>query len=98
MEFAKKGAVIGNSFVLCFKKIITIILGFDGRHNSALYASIVASVFLSQDIKVLMFKEMVATPLVVCQTNIRHPSSLISNDVHWMSSPLVSPNFMQELA
>jgi phosphomannomutase len=41
-----------------------VIVGYDGRHNSKRFAQITAAVLLSQGVRVYLFDDIVATPLV----------------------------------
>jgi phosphomannomutase len=41
-----------------------VVIGYDARHNSTLFATIAANVFLSKNIKVWLFPSYVCTPLV----------------------------------
>jgi phosphoglucomutase len=43
---------------------LSVIIGYDTRHNSARFARLAANAFSASDIKVLMFEEYVPTPFV----------------------------------
>ena len=47
-----------------------VTIGYDGRHNSALYAQLTAIVFLSKGYTVYLYKHIVGTPFVVCLDNL----------------------------
>jgi phosphomannomutase len=47
-----------------------VVLGYDGRHNSKRFAEVAAAVFLSQGIRVHLFRRLTATPMVVCASSM----------------------------
>jgi phosphomannomutase len=42
----------------------SVVIGFDGRHNSLRFAELSANAFLAQGIKVYLFSTIVPTPFV----------------------------------
>lgn len=48
---------------------LSIVIGYDGRHRSALFAKDAASVFLRNGIEVHLFSKVVPTPVVVSLFN-----------------------------
>jgi phosphoglucomutase len=46
-------------------KELSIVIGYDGRHRSALFAKDAASVFIRNGINVHLFSKFVPTPVVV---------------------------------
>uniref|UniRef100_A0A0N5BDB4 Phosphoglucomutase n=1 Tax=Strongyloides papillosus TaxID=174720 RepID=A0A0N5BDB4_STREA len=60
---------ITSAFAMYIKKILprekwSVVIGYDGRHNSEKWSKYVANVFIKNNIKVYMFSKVVPTPLV----------------------------------